>query len=472
MLLSLSALVFASSSKMSASTTAAAASFSAASVSNAASMRDFSNFICISFSVKANFTFADSAFARAIATALLLTDLFEPLELAETWDLVSNSDIYLLIDGSGSIHYEEFKEMQNFLVDLVDVFDIGPQKVRFGAVQYSDTYLLEFQIGSDYSKTNLKLAIKNFRQLGGGTKTGQAMNYIRQLVLDPQNARAKNIPVYLIVLTDGESADSVKEAAEILRSHSVKLFAIGVKAANVAELLEITGDPKRVHFVKDFGALKDIKNLVARQIWSSKGNCMIISKSCHLYLKADVIFLVDSSGSIGDENYTKMKTFMKHLVNKTTVGRDSIQFGAVQFSDTTNLEFQLNSYSTASPIMDAIDRMTYMKATTYTGKALEFVSQYFTSANGARPNVKKILILITDGVAHDVVKTPAKSLRDSGVIIFSVGVLNANKHQLEEIRPSSPPVLFVKCCSMYCNPVYTVLIVQRCGICWRFINKE
>uniref|UniRef100_A0A8C5MB73 receptor protein-tyrosine kinase n=1 Tax=Leptobrachium leishanense TaxID=445787 RepID=A0A8C5MB73_9ANUR len=25
---------------------------------------------------------------------------------------------------------------------------------------------------------------------------------------------------------------------------------------------------------------------------------------------------------------------------------------------------------------------------------------------------------------------------------------------------------------MYCNPVYTVLIVQRCGICWRFINKE
>uniref|UniRef100_A0A8C5PKN8 VWFA domain-containing protein n=1 Tax=Leptobrachium leishanense TaxID=445787 RepID=A0A8C5PKN8_9ANUR len=353
------------------------------------------------------------------------------------------------------IHYEEFKEMQNFLVDLVDVFDIGPQKVRFGAVQYSDTYLLEFQIGSDYSKTNLKLAIKNFRQLGGGTKTGQAMNYIRQLVLDPQNARAKNIPVYLIVLTDGESADSVKEAAEILRSHSVKLFAIGVKAANVAELLEITGDPKRVHFVKDFGALKDIKNLVARQIWSSKGNCMIMpacvklncifcSVAVYKDLKADVIFLVDSSGSIGDENYTKMKTFMKHLVNKTTVGRDSIQFGAVQFSDTTNLEFQLNSYSTASPIMDAIDRMTYMKATTYTGKALEFVSQYFTSANGARPNVKKILILITDGVAHDVVKTPAKSLRDSGVIIFSVGVLNANKHQLEEISGKNGKVRYLE----------------------------
>uniref|UniRef100_A0A8C5PM11 VWFA domain-containing protein n=1 Tax=Leptobrachium leishanense TaxID=445787 RepID=A0A8C5PM11_9ANUR len=349
--------------------------------------------------------------------------------------LTEEADIYLLIDGSGSIQYEEFTAMQNFLVDLVDVFDIGPQKVRFGAVQYSDTYLLEFQIGSDYSKTNLKLAIKNFRQLGGGTETGKAMNYTRQLILDPQNARAKNIPVYLIVLTDGESADSVKEAAEVLRSHSVKLFAIGVKAANETQLLEITGDPKRVHFVKDFGALKEIKNKIARQICSSK--------VCE-DMKADVIFLVDSSGSIGDDNYAKMKTFMKHLVNKTTVGRDSIQFGAVQFSDATNLEFQLNSYSTASPIMDAIDRMTYMKETTYTGKALEFVSQYFILANGARPNVKKILILITDGVAHDVVKTPAETLRNSGVIIFSVGVFNANKTQLEEISGKNGKVRYLE----------------------------
>uniref|UniRef100_A0A8C5QQU6 IF rod domain-containing protein n=1 Tax=Leptobrachium leishanense TaxID=445787 RepID=A0A8C5QQU6_9ANUR len=46
-------------------------------------------------------------------------------------------------------------------------------------------------------------------------------------------------------------------------------------------------------------------------------------------------------------------------------------------------------------------------------------------------------------------------------------ILMDQKTHLEmEIRPSSPSVLvcqMLKCCSMYCNPVYTVPIVQRCG---------
>ncbi|XP_069814430.1 collagen alpha-6(VI) chain-like [Dendropsophus ebraccatus] len=334
------------------------------------------------------------------------------------------ADIHLLIDGSGSIDPKDFIAMKEFLVELIDMFDIGPQRVRVGAVQYSDGSQLEFGIGTDYSKTNLKLAIQNIRQRGGGTNTGAAINYTREIILDPNNVRTGNVPVYFIVLTDGESQDSVKEAAMILRANKVNMYAIGVKEANQTQLLEIAGDPKRVHFVYDFDSLKDIKNVIAQQICSTKA-CQNV--------EADVMFLVDSSGSIGEDNYKKMKVFMKNLVNKTEIGPDKVQFGIVQFSDDSMEVLQLNKNGTKATIWEAIDKMRYMGRGTYTGKALEYVSQYFRENKGARPKVEKFLILITDGQAQDDVKLQSESLRNSSVNIISVGIFNANKTQLLEI---------------------------------------
>ncbi|KAM9308136.1 collagen alpha-6(VI) chain-like [Gastrophryne carolinensis] len=345
------------------------------------------------------------------------------------------ADIYLLIDGSGSIYPEDFTEMKTFLASFVDMFSIGPQKVRVGAVQYADRNQLEFSIATVYSKSDLKLALQNIRQLGGGTNTGAALNFTRELIVDPRNARGQNVPVYLIILTDGESQDSVKEAAEILRGDNVMVYAVGVKEANQTQLLEITGDEKRVHYVYNFAALKDIKDIIAQQICADK--------ACE-EPAADVMFLVDSSGSIGQENFNKMKTFMKSLVNQTKVGPNLIQFGVVQFSDTPMEVLQLNKNNDKETIWDSIDKMNYMAETTYTGEALRFVADYFTEGKGARPRVKKILILITDGEAHDEVSTPAASLRSSGVTINSVGVFNAVKSQLFEISGKMERVHYIE----------------------------
>ena len=75
-------------------------------------------------------------------------------------------------------------------------------------------------------------------------------------------------------------------------------------------------------------------------------------------MKADIMFLVDSSGSIGPTNFETMKTFMKNLVGKIQIGADRSQVGVVQFSDYNREEFQLNKYSTHEEIYAAIDRMS------------------------------------------------------------------------------------------------------------------
>lgn len=161
-------------------------------------------------------------------------------------------------------------------------------------------------------------------------------------------------------------------------------------------------------------------------------------------MKADIMFLVDSSGSIGEGNFETMKTFMRNVSANIQIGPDKTQIGVVQFSGYSKEEFQLNKYFTQKEISDAIDRMSLIAQNTLTGGALTFVDEYFTHPKGARLGVKKFLILITDGEAQDDVREPARALRDKGVIIISVGVYGANRTQLEEISGDGSLVFHVE----------------------------
>ncbi|XP_069502728.1 collagen alpha-6(VI) chain [Ambystoma mexicanum] len=379
------------------------------------------------------------SFARKMLIEVqeMATASSDTLEVLETACVdTEEADIYLLIDGSGSISAVDFQDMKTFLVEVVEMFNIGPDTVRVAAVQYSQAVYISLEIKIDaYTvKKDLKLAIQNIRQLGGGTETGAALLNMLQLIKTGSNSRRSKIPRYLIVLTDGESTDTVKGPADQLRAEQVNIYAIGVKEANKTQLLEIAGKGERVHFVESFDSLKEIKNEVVRQICSNE--------ACK-HMEADIMFLVDGSGSIGTENFETMKTFMKELVQKSDIGITKVQVGAIQFSGTVKEEFQMNTFTSKSDIQSAISAMTALDQNTLTGEALKFVSDYFKPPKGGRRGLKQFLILITDGESQDAVKAPATTLREEGIIIYSVGVKDANHTQLEEISGKSGHVFFV-----------------------------
>ncbi|KAH0627278.1 hypothetical protein JD844_002801 [Phrynosoma platyrhinos] len=344
------------------------------------------------------------------------------------------ADIYFLIDGSRSIYYKDFDEkMKSFLKEVIKMFTVGPDHVRFGVVQYADNAKTEFEVHEHTTSKNLEKAINNIKQMHGNTFTGAALNFMKPLFENARKQRKNKVPCYLIVLTDGDADDSVKVPADTLREAEIIIFAIGVGNAIMAELHEI--GESRVYYVHQYDSLKKIKNSLVQAVCSEE-----VCKD----KKADVMFLVDSSFSIGHENFKKMKNFMRELVNRSDIGQDKVRVGVVQFSDTSEEVFQLNKHSTKSDIIEAIGNMAPILKNTFTGEALRFVSDYFQPAKGARLSVNKILVLITDGEARDEVKTPATELRDKGIIIYSVGVFNANKTQLEEISGKSENVFYIE----------------------------
>ncbi|RXM37103.1 Collagen alpha-6(VI) chain [Acipenser ruthenus] len=341
------------------------------------------------------------------------------------------ADIYFLIDGSGSIYPQDFLDMKKFINDMVRMFIIGSDSVRIGVVQYSDSQKVEFTVTQYTTKKDLETAVKNIQQLGGGTNTGHALTSMNKLFRTAASSRQTKVPQFLITITDGKSQDQVMEAARDLREEGVTIYAIGVRDADETQLLEISGSPEKKFFVYNFDSLNIIKNEVVRDICSPE--------ACKT-MKADIMFLIDSSGSIEREDYDKMKMFMDSMVEKSVIGVGKVQVGVLQFSDSPIEEFQLNRYSDKARLRQSISNLQQTGGGTLTGKALTFASQYFDSSRGGRSQVKQYLIVITDGEAQDAVAKPALALRDKGITVYAIGVFNANSSQLLEIGGSQDKV--------------------------------
>uniref|UniRef100_H2Y969 VWFA domain-containing protein n=1 Tax=Ciona savignyi TaxID=51511 RepID=H2Y969_CIOSA len=79
--------------------------------------------------------------------------------------------------------------------------------------------------------------------------------------------------------------------------------------------------------------------------------------------------------------------------------------------------------------------MPYRGGGTKTGQAIQHViDNTMKTANGARADAQKIVIVITDGRSQDDVLTPSIALRDSGAITFGIGIgAGVLENQIQEI---------------------------------------
>lgn len=155
--------------------------------------------------------------------------------------------------------------MKDFMKSVIKKSNVGENEVRIGVMQYSTVQRLEFPLNQYYTKDQLSKAIDEMQQIGGGTHTGEAIKRVSQN-FDIQSGGRPDLKQRLVVITDGESQDKVKEPSEALRAKEVIVYSIGVMAANTSQLLEISGTQNRMYAGRDFDALKDLEKQMAMEL--------------------------------------------------------------------------------------------------------------------------------------------------------------------------------------------------------------
>lgn len=139
---------------------------------------------------------------------------------------------------------------------------------------------------------------------------------------------------------------------------------------------------------------------------------------------ADIMLLLDGSGSISQPNYQILKDFASALGQAFTIGPNDTRVGVVQFSTFAMLNLGLSD--DPATLKTTIADLVQPAGLTHIYQAIE-VAQAELDTNG-RPGVPHVIVVITDGrqtVPFDDPldpSLPADAARAKGKQVFAVGV--------------------------------------------------
>ncbi|XP_060110957.1 integrin alpha-M [Heteronotia binoei] len=204
------------------------------------------------------------------------------------------NDIALLIDGSGSIQPEDFRQMKTFISEIMKRF--LSSNTQFALAQYSNHYQEHFTFGEFQNNRNPDALVRHVAQLSGGTYTATYIQKVVREVFQPHKGSRPGATKILIVITDGQKTDNLQYSNVIPEAERAGIirYAIGVGSAFSVgaarqELNDIASRPSSEHVfpVSNFNALKDIENKLQDKIFAIEGTMFQSSSSFQLEMSQE-----------------------------------------------------------------------------------------------------------------------------------------------------------------------------------------
>ena len=153
--------------------------------------------------------------------------------------------------------------------------------------------------------------------------------------------------------------------------------------------------------------------------------------------EADIVLLLDTSGSVTDTNFQKILGFVDHLIRLIGLNDEKTRIGVVTFSTGAMIDFHLKDYRSARAITKAILEIEHVPGQTNIAAALQAMrEEMFLQKNGDRPGVPNIGILITDGYSYknyEETIPEAKKARERGIQLFAIGIGLEDEDEIKRI---------------------------------------
>jgi uncharacterized protein YegL/GH24 family phage-related lysozyme (muramidase) len=167
-------------------------------------------------------------------------------------------DAVVLLDESGSVTDQNFLESLQFVVNRTSAFSgdkLGDQfGTRVALSTFSYMYTAHFHLSSFSSHSQYQAAVNGIRKHGGTTSLGYALTRVSDQFTEAKGLRNERygIPRVLIVITDGQSHDSVLVPAQHLRDKNIVIYAIGVGQSDMLQLFEVATSQEHVYTLQRF----------------------------------------------------------------------------------------------------------------------------------------------------------------------------------------------------------------------------
>jgi matrilin-3 len=153
----------------------------------------------------------------------------------------------------------------------------------------------------------------------------------------------------------------------------------------------------------------------------------------------DVAIVIDSSASVGPQNFGLIRNFSSSVVEKLYKISRNNKFAMITFNTEVKTVFGFGRFRDINSLKSAIEGTRYKPGGTNTALALRTAHGLLQNDFGTRRSAKNVVILITDeGSNINATETlpAARELKDAGthVIAIGIGLDTAGQSAAQEIK--------------------------------------
>ncbi|KAK2903583.1 hypothetical protein Q8A67_008296 [Cirrhinus molitorella] len=149
----------------------------------------------------------------------------------------------------------------------------------------------------------------------------------------------------------------------------------------------------------------------------------------------ELVFVIDSSESVGPDNFEVIKDFVNTLIDRVSVSPEVTRVGVVLYSHINLVVTSIQERLSRDEVKAAVRRMPYIGEGTYTGSGIRKANEIFRFA---RPGVEKVAVVITDGQTNhrDPVKLEeaVREAHSANITMLVIGVMNQSDPVYEDFK--------------------------------------
>ncbi|KAF7699870.1 hypothetical protein HF521_002828 [Silurus meridionalis] len=235
----------------------------------------------------------------------------------------------------------------------------------------------------------------NIKQVHAITKTASAIYHVLTEVFVPQMGSKENAKKCIILLSDGIMTGDNRTLNDVLnmtQMDGIVRYAIGVGTDVLGEInaknemIQIAGSKDQFFNVSNYGALEKIISSLEKRIIGIEAT------------KTEIVFLLDGSGSIMQEDFERAKDFIMNVMTQCWAICLNCRFAVVQYGREIRTELFLNENNDYRIALDKVKNIKKLLKNSRTASSLfNVLKEMFVSQNGSKENAKKIIILLSDG---------------------------------------------------------------------------
>ncbi|XP_070978796.1 collagen alpha-3(VI) chain-like isoform X3 [Oncorhynchus clarkii lewisi] len=340
------------------------------------------------------------------------------------------ADIVFLVDGSINLGKDNFKEVMEFILNLVDLFFTERDNLQIGLAHYATDVTDVFYLNTYKTKDDIISALSRTEYKGGRRiNTGAAIRHVQEnhFIKDKGSRKDEGIPQILMIVTGGKSSDDGKTAALGLKATGVRIYAVGVGDIE-DELNNLASEASTVARASTFMELSELNEQIletlddeVKGIKLCTGVSQEPSKACSLEVL--VGFDVSSQNIFQAQRIleSKMGAILQRITKMTGISCSSGQIPSIQVgilamdsaSEPVHLEFTDNADMLFEAFRALRNRGPYVLNT-------KTISAYGSRFKSRAADAVKVVIHLTDGLdgQYNEMKRGVEELKISGVNSF------------------------------------------------------